>query len=348
MISVTKKINIYLGTTISDALKNLSISKLKICIVIDSKKNFKGILNDGDIRRALLKGKNLNTKIEDIYNRKPFVLKENYNYSLASKQLELRQIDQAPIIRNNKVIGIFSNKKTLLDNLKVPAVIMCGGFGKRLKPLTKQIPKALIKINNTPMLSIVLNNLKKFGFNDFILSTYYKSNLIKKYYRQGKSKNIKIRYIREKTPLGTAGSLSLIKKEIKEKFFLLTNCDVISDINYRNLINYHKKNNADLTIAVKKLFTENLYGEIKMKEGAVKHIYEKPKKEIIINSAIYVVNSKCINFLDYNRRIDMNEFIMKLIKKKRKVIAYPFLDNWQDIGTKNELKNFKSYLSNQK
>lgn len=348
MTSITKKINIYLGKTISDALKNLSVSKLKICIVIDKKKNFKGVLNDGDIRRALLQGENVNTKIDKIYNRKPFVLKENYNYSLALKQLELRQIDQAPIIKNNKVVGILSNKKTVLDNLKVPAVIMCGGLGKRLKPLTKQIPKALVKINNTPMLSIVLNNLKKYGFNDFIFSTYHKSNLIKKYYKRGKSKNIKIRYIREKTPLGTAGSLSLIKKEIKENFFLLTNCDVISDINYRNLINFHKKNNADLTIAVKKLFTENLYGEIKMRGTAVKHIYEKPKKEILINSAIYIVNTKCINFLDYNRRIDMDEFIVKLIKKKRKVTAYPFLDNWQDIGTKQELKNFKSYLSNQK
>ena len=323
MTLTIKKTNIYLDETISDALKNLSVSKLKICIVIDRKKNFKGVLNDGDIRRALLQGENVNTKIDKIYNKKPFVLKENYNYLLASKQLELRQIDQAPIIKNNRVIGILSNKKILLENLKVPAVIMCGGLGKRLRPLTKQIPKALIKINKIPMLSIVINNLKKYGFNNFIFSTYHKSNLIKKYYKQGESRNIKIRYIREKTPLGTAGSLSLIKKDIKENFFLLTNCDVISDINYGNLINFHKKNNADLTIAAKKLFTENLYGEIKMKEGAVKHIYEKPKKEIIINSAIYVVNTKCINFLDYNRRIDMNEFIMKLIKKKKKSYCLP-------------------------
>ena len=110
---------------------------------------------------------------------------------------------------------------------------MCGGFGKRLKPTTLKIPKALVLVNNSPMLTRVINNLKKYGFKKFILSTYYKSKLIKNYYKNGKSHNIKINYITEKKPLGTAGSLSLLKNKIKEKNFLITNCDVLSEINYK-------------------------------------------------------------------------------------------------------------------
>ena len=233
------------------------------------------------------------------------------------KQFAFRHIDVAPIVKNGKVIGIFSNKKLISDESKVPVVIMCGGFGKRLKPITNQIPKALVKINNVPMLSLVINNLKKFGFNKFIFSTYFKSTLIKKYYKSGKSHNINIKYIREKRPLGTAGSLSLLSREIKEKNFILTNCDVISDIDYKNLLDFHIKNKADL-IAVKKFTSANLYGELNLKGINVSKIVEKPKKDIVINTAIYVLNKKCINYLNYNHRIDMNEFITKLVNRKKK------------------------------
>jgi len=192
------------------------------------------------------------------------------------------------------------------------------------------------------MMSIVINKIKKYGFKKFIFSTYYKSSLIKKFYKSGKSLNINIKYIRENKPLGTAGSLSLIKNEIKEKNFILTNCDVISDINYKNLLDFHIKNKADLTIAVKKFTTENLYGEISLRGINVSKIVEKPKKNIIINSAIYVLNTKCIKILENNQRINMNDLVTKLLDENKKVIAFPFFENWHDLGTKVDLKGFKN------
>ena len=345
VISEIRQTYIYLGQIINDALKIIQTSEFNICIVLDHKKTFKGVLNDGDIRRALLRGKNLKSKIDDIYKKKPLVIKENFSQAEVLKQFAIRHVDVAPIVKNSKVVGIFSNRKLISEKSKIPIVIMCGGLGKRLKPITNQIPKALVQINKVPMLTLVINNLKKYGFHKFILSTYFKSSLIKNYYKKGKSHNIKIRYIREKQPLGTAGSLSLLRHEIKEKYFILTNCDVISDINYKNLLDFHIKNKADLTIAVKKFTSANLYGEMNLKGINVNRIIEKPKKDMIINTAIYVLNTKCIKYLNYNKRIDMNDFIMKLVNKNKKVIAFPFFENWHDLGTKNELREFNKFKS---
>ncbi len=336
-----RKTFVFLGQTINQALKNLSSSGYKICIVCDSKNVFKGVLNDGDIRRALLKGKNLSSKIDNIYNKKPILFRENSVRSKVVKRLAAEKVEHAPIVKNKKVIGIFSSNKFISKDLNIPVVIMCGGFGKRLKPTTLKIPKALVSVNNSPMLTRVINNLKRYGFKKFILSTYYKSKLIKNYYKDGKSHNIKINYVTEKKPLGTAGSLSLLKNKIKEKNFLITNCDVLSDINYKSLLNFHNENKADLTIAIRKYSTESQFGEINMKGIHVSHIYEKPIKDIIINAGIYVMNSRLIKELTYNKSMNMNELIMQMIKKKKKVIAFPFYENWFDLGTKQQIKIFR-------
>ena len=214
-----KKTLIKLDQKISDALKSLQDSSNKICIVVDRNNYFKGVLNDGDIRRALLRGKNLETKIKEIYNKKPFILKKNFNKELSLKRLKEKGIDQVPIIDRHKVIGIFFRDKFLLQNLKTPVVVMSGGLGSRLRPITAKIPKALVLIKNKPMLSVVIQNIKNFGFNNFILTTFYKHNLIKKYYKNGSNLNVKIKYITENKPLGTAGSLSLIGKKLKIKIF---------------------------------------------------------------------------------------------------------------------------------
>ena len=340
-LEISKAI-IYCGETISDALKNLSISGYKICIVLDRKNNFKGVLNDGDIRRALLKGKNLSSKIDNIYNKKPIVFRKNLSRRDILKKLVSEKIDQAPFIEKKKVIGIYPYNKPESKVSDIKTIIMCGGFGKRLKPITLKIPKALVMVNKVPILSRIINNLKNNGFKEFIFSTYYKSNLIKKYYKNGKSHGVKIKYITEKKPLGTAGSLSLLRNRIKEKHFLVTNCDVVSEINYRSLLQFHKDNNADLTVAIKKFSSESQFGEINVKGIYINDIKEKPKRDMIINAAIYVFKTKIIKEINYNKYLDMNELIIKLIKKKKKIIAFPFYDNWFDLGTKKELINFKT------
>jgi NDP-sugar pyrophosphorylase family protein len=138
--------------------------------------------------------------------------------------------------------------------------------------------------------------------------------------------------------------LSLLRNKLVEENFLLTNCDVLSQINYKNLLEFHIKNKADLTVATRKHVSQSQYGEINLKGMAIKNIIEKPKKDLIINSGIYVVKKNCLKFLKYNYQTDMNEFIIKLIKKNKKVIAYPFYESWFDLGTKEQLKISKNYV----
>lgn len=335
---------IRLDQKISDSLKNLTKSQCRICIVVDKNNNFKGVLNDGDIRRALLEGKSLETKINKIYNKKAITFKKNYNKEFALKKLTDQEIDQAPIVDKKKVIGIFFKNKFLYHKLKTPIVIMSGGLGIRLKPITNKLPKALILIKKEPMLSLVIKNIKNYGFRNFILCTYYKNKMIENYYKNGEILDVSIKYVNEKKPLGTAGGLSLLRNKLVEENFLLTNCDVLSQINYKNLLEFHIKNKADLTVATRKHVSQSQYGEINLKGMAIKNIIEKPKKDLIINSGIYVVKKKCLKFLKYNYQTDMNEFIIKLIKKNKKVIAYPFYESWFDLGTKEQLKISKNYV----
>lgn len=338
-----KKNFIYLGQTINDALKILSFSKFKICLVLNKNNFFKGVIVDGDIRRALLNGKDLESKINNVFNSRPMIIKENFIEADVLNKLAAKNIDHAPLIKKNKVIGLFSQKTSLAENIKIPVVIMCGGLGKRLRPITQKIPKALVKINKIPMLSHVIGKIKNYGFNKFILSTHYKSFLIKKFYKDGKNLNVQIHYSREKKPLGTAGPMSLLKKQIKQKNFIMTNCDVISEINYKNFLDFHIKNNADLTVGVKRVELENSYGKITLNRSRIVSIIEKPKKTVIINAAIYAIKTKYLKKLKYNEKIDMNEFILKLINEKKKVIAFPFFESWYDLGTKDQLKFYKNY-----
>lgn len=338
-----KKNFIYIGQTINDALKIISFSKFKICLVLNKSNFFKGVLVDGDIRRALLNGKELNSKIDDVFNSRPMIIKEGFIEKDVIDKLEAKNIFYAPLIKKNRVIGLFSSKVLLAENIKIPVVIMCGGLGKRLRPITQKIPKALIKINKIPMLSHVIKKIKNYGFGKFILSTYYKSYLIKKFYQDGKNLGVEIHYSREKTPLGTAGPMSLLKKKIKQKNFIMTNCDVISEINYKNFLDYHIKNNADLTVGVKKIELENAFGKIYVKHSRITNIIEKPKKTVLINAAVYAIRTKCLTNLKYNQKIDMNEFILKLLNSKKKIIAFPFYESWYDLGTKDQLKSYNNY-----
>ena len=176
----------------------------------------------------------------------------------------------------------------------------------------------MITINNQPMLSLVISNIRRFGFKKFIFSTYYKGNLIKNYFKNGSSFDLNIDYTNEKKTIGTAGSLSLLRNKIKnEKNLLVTNCDIMSQINYKSLLDFHNENKADLTIAIKKFTSESQFGEMDLKGIRVRNIIEKPVKDIVINAAIYVIKTKLIREIQTNKHLDMDQFIRILIKNKK-------------------------------
>ncbi len=337
-----KKTLISNSSSINDAVKSLNNSGLKIVLVIKKTKLI-GTVVDGDIRRGLLKGINLNDNISKILNKKPITVGTNVKKKEAIYLMKENEIQHLPVVNKKKsVTGLYINLdliETSKRNTKF--VIMAGGLGKRLLPLTKKKPKALIKIFNKPMIEHIIIRAKKFGFHNFILSINYLGNHIKKYFKNKKNLKVKISYIEEKNPLGTAGSLYLLKN-IKDKHVLVTNCDVVSDIDYADVIDYHRLNQADVTMVVKRYETKNPFGVIETKGNNFVAYYEKPVKYENINAGIYVFNVKNFKFLKNEQHKDMNEFFDDLIKLKKKVIVYPVYETWADLGTKNDF-NIKKW-----
>ena len=206
--------------------------------------------------------------------------------------------------------------------------------------MTKKKPKALVKIHNKPMVEHIILRAKKSGFYNFILSINHLGDQIKNYFKKQKNFEAKISYIEEKKPLGTAGSLYLLKN-LKDQHVLVTNCDVISDIDYFDVIKYHKFHSADVTMVVKRYETKNPFGVIETKGNNFVSYYEKPVKYENINAGIYVFNVKTFKFLKKEKYKDMNEFFEDLVKLGKKVIVYPVHEMWTDLGTKDNLNNIK-------
>ena len=341
-----RSISLHKNNTISDALKILNLSKHQIILIKNNKNQFMGTVTDGDIRRALIKEKNFNSKLSEIMNKNPFVLRKKISSQQARLLMEENEILQIPVIdKNKKVTKIyFWNKKDSTERKNL-FFLLAGGFGKRLLPLTKKKPKALIKVFNKPMMEHVIQRAKRFGFFNFILSIYYYGTQIKSYFKNGKSLGVKISYIKENKPLGTAGSLYLLKK-LKDKYVLVTNCDVISDIDYGDVIEYHKKHNADVTMVIKRYEIQNSFGVIKTKDNNFVSYQEKKMQYENINTGIYVFNVKNFKLLKREEHKDMNEFFEDLAKLGKKVIVYPIYERWVDLGQKEYIKNIKRKRKN--
>ena len=337
-----KNLILYNNSILEDAIQCLNRSSKKILFIIDKKKQLVGVLTDGDLRRGLINGNNLKSPIIKIMNKDPIFIKKGLKYKSNFRDI-LAKMGAIPVVNNDKQIldikfqNEFSNK---IPKSKTPVVIMAGGKGTRLLPFTKNIPKALVKIKGQTIIDMIISQFKSQGFNKFIVSIGHLGNKIKKYLKKSyENSDIKIEFIEEDKPLGTVGSLSLINN--KSKNFIVINCDIITKLNFKNFYNFHNKNKSLLTIALKKLLISNEYGVIKIKNNKIINFKEKPSQEININSGIYIFNSKVINLLKKNSKMDLNNFLKILKNKKIDIFCYPFFEEWNEIGTLEQYKKMR-------
>ncbi len=226
-------------------------------------------------------------------------------------------------------------------------VIMAGGKGTRLKNYTKDKPKPMLEINGKPILERIINGAKIHGINQFNISINYLGKKIVNYFKDGKNFDSKIVYIKEKKPLGTAGSIGHLKlNQIKANPIIVINGDVLSDINYYDLIKFHKENKSFATMVVSLHAVNIPYGVIKTHNLQIKNFKEKPTINYQINSGIYLLNKECIKYIKKNRYLDMTTLFEILIKKKKKVLVYPIHEKWNEIGQikdYNKVKKSKKY-----
>ena len=310
----------------------------KCLILVDKSKKMIGLITEGDLMRTLVLGANFNDKISKYINKNPFYLyKKNLN---KKSKLNISEI-------SNKIslIPILSDKKKLLEIKKNPnflkkksnqsssnaqVVIMAGGLGTRLKPFSTIIPKPLIPYKGKAIIEHIMDKFIKEDFKNFLISKNTNQEIIKAFFKTNKKK-YNANYINEKKALGTAGSLGLIKN-ITKNFFVI-NCDSIINCNYKSILNYHKSNRNDLTVVVAKKKVEIPYGIFEFSKKKKLEIKEKPSYEIVINTGMYVFSKMILKFIKKNHRIDMNNFIEKIIDKNCKVGLFPIENKeWLDFG----------------
>lgn len=327
---------IFKDKKIYQAVEKINKSKTKIIFVIDKKKKLLGSISSGDIRRSIRNKIDLNENVQKIMYKRP-------RYLLKKKKITIEKeyLICLPIVNKKKQIVDFEYSQIIKKEKKNTIFLMAGGKGIRLLPLTKKTPKPLLKIKGIPIIERIILKFKSQGFKNFIISVNYLGHKIKNYLRDGKKLGVNIIYVKEKKYLGTAGSLSLIN--LKKTFFpiIVANSDLLSEVDYINLINYHNKKKSDLTICAKNKIFELPYGEILQKYENVKKIIEKPTLNHLVNAGIYVLNKSVINNLVKNEKLMMNDLINKQLKKKKKILSYPIYENWIDIGNKTDFYNNK-------
>ena len=335
--------------SIRKCIIKLEKSTKQIIFIINKNKVLLGSLTDGDLRRAILNNYDLDDKIEKIYKKKPIKISRLIPNSEALEIMQKNKINQLPIVdKKNKIISFytrnfFKEEKNL--NLS-DFVIMAGGKGKRLKPYTNNCPKPMLKISGKPILEIIINNAKKQGFDKFVISINYLGQIIENHFKNGKKFGVNIKYIKEKKPLGTIGSLANFRKNFQHDNIIVCNGDVISDINFKSLLEFHELNKSDATMAVYPYKFQNPYGEVVTKNAKIIDINEKPISISYVNAGVYVFRKTTLKYLKKNQEKDAVTFVNNLRTKKRKVMAFAVHENWKDIGIKNDFLNLKKNEKN--
>lgn len=343
---LVKNYTISSDLTIKEAIKYMDKLDHEICICLDKSQRVVGLFTEGDFRKAVYKGINLNEKVIKILNKK-------FHYVTSAKHKQkiknyFKKYQCIPLLKNGKLIDIiFKNKiKENNNNLGIPVIIMAGGKGTRLNPFTNILPKPLFPLDGKPIVLKIIEQFNNWGFKKFYLSVHDKSKIIKAFFKN--YKNLNIAFKDEKKPLGTIGPLKLLKNELRGTF-IVSNCDILLKTNFKNIIETHKKNKNSITIVGSLRNFKIPYGICKLKtSGTLKEILEKPSYDYLVNTGVYVFESSVLKYIKSEIKIDINDLIEVLVKKKVKIGVHPIsTDSWFDYGQWSEINKNISVSKNQ-
>ena len=332
------------SSSIRNALELLEKSGKKILFVIDKANKVKGVVTDGDIRRGLLKDIYLDNQIQNIMVSNFLFIIDGESYEkVEEKALELG-IEGIPILDKDKKLKdiVWVNNKIYKRHKENIVIIMAGGKGTRLHPLTEDIPKPMIEINGYPMIHHLIKKLKKQGFINFVICVNYKKEVIQNYLGDGSKFNVQITYTEEFKPLGTAGSLALISP--LDKPAILLNADIITDIDFEEIIFQNKKTKSDLIVVTKNDKVSVPYGVVETRGQKVIDIKEKPKYDFLINTGIYLITEKVRSLVKSDKFLDMPDLAKIALENKFSVEHYMCINNWIDVGRFETLKQARHYI----
>jgi len=321
------------STSILEVLKIIDASSKQIAIIVDNEKKLLGTISDGDIRRAILKNISLNDSIKNIYSKTPIVANINNSKEEILNICRSKKIHQIPIIdEKGNLIALEILDELISKEIKLnKVVLMVGGLGTRLRPLTENIPKPMLKVGNKPILQTIVEKFSLYGYKNIVMCVNYKLNIIQDYFGDGSRFGVNIDYILEDKRLGTAGGLGLIDEKLTEPFFVM-NADLLTNVNFDHLYDFHVTNNSMATMCVQDYDFKVPYGVVNVENTKILSIKEKPTQKYFVNAGIYMLSPDCLKYIPQNQFYDMPTLFEKLISENENVISFPLREYWLDIG----------------
>ena len=345
-MSIYKDILLTKDSTIKEALSVIDKGAMRIAIVLDTNEKVVGTLSDGDIRRGLLNGLTLDSSIESLYFKEPTLANVNDSKELIIQKALRKQIYQIPIVDDaGKLVKIEELSNLLKTNAKHNRVIlMAGGLGTRLRPLTQDVPKPLLKVGNKPILETIIENFAKYGFVNITISVNYKADMIKEYFGDGSALGVNIDYIEETKRLGTAGALSLMQERPQEPFFVM-NADLLTNVNFEHLLDFHLMERSVATMCVREYDYQVPYGVIETQGSRIVSIEEKPIHKFFVNAGIYILSPQVFEYIPKNEFYDMPTLFDDIIKDKLTTVSFPIHEYWLDIGRMSDFEQAQNEYS---
>ena len=334
-----KKTLISPHTSILKTVESIDKSSMQIGLVVDTENRLLGTVTDGDIRRGILRNVPLDDDVSKIMHK---------DFVCSSIHDDREQVVELMRQKEIKCIPVIDDERRVVDlklysQILTPepflnwVVIMAGGLGTRLRPLTNNSPKPLLKVGTTPLLETIIKSFKKYGFSRFFISVNYKANMVEDYFGDGSKWGIDIHYLHEKKRLGTAGALSLLSKRPSRPFFVI-NGDLLTKINLEQLLDFHTTTGANATMCVRKYEFQVPYGVVKIAGDRLQSIEEKPVHDFFVNAGIYLLEPEVLTLIPQNTFFNMTSLFEKIIKADKHVSAFPIHEYWIDIG---QVKDFE-------
>ena len=331
------------SSPIRDAILTIDVGQKGIALIVSDDGQLLGTVTDGDIRRAMLASVSLDAPVKILIDRKrgtttemPVTARAGTGPERMQFLMQKHDIRQLPLLDDDGHVVDLMLLDELVPEADLPmqAVIMAGGFGKRLQPLTDDTPKPMLRVGDRPLIEHVIDRLREAGIRNVNISTFYLSEKITDHFGDGKNFGVDVTYVREERPLGTAGALRLLQNT--DDPVLVTNGDILTSMNYRSMWNFHRKHQATLTVASRKYEFQVPYGVVEHRDAAVVGLTEKPTIEFFVNAGIYLLEPYAIQQIPRDmmgdKQFHMTDLIQRLIDQDRKVVSFPVHEYWLDIG----------------
>ena len=325
--------------TLRQAMEAIERSSMQLALVVEDNLCLKGLLTDGDIRRVILRGVSLETMVSDVMRTNPMVFHLQDSRDYVIRHMQKGQISQAPLL---DAAGRVTDLYILNDLLSKRArsnfvLLMAGGLGTRLRPLTEHVPKPLLKVGNMPILETILTSFIENGFSHFYLAVNYKSEMIESYFGDGSRWDVEIEYLHERKRLGTAGALSLLPKDLCEPIIVM-NGDLLTKVDFGEFLDYHVAEDAVATMGVREYSWQVPYGVVELEGSQISRIEEKPVHHCYVNAGMYVLSPEAVHRVTAEEYLDMPDLFRGIVAEKKKTAVYPIRDYWMDIGQMDDFR----------